>query len=257
MGKWISVLAVTAMAWTLSGCKSQDEADAIAKAQKCLDEVSVYSEADSCLSYVEEYTSQQAQILKCAILHTSGGLMETKIIKGYNALKDSTITNKEAAFMAVLSLDKPDLTTGLTKAKKADAYCQETGVPGLKYLSSVIVAGTALAATTAAITGGTTINENSSATDINNAITNLMNQCAVVSPATPDASCDDNLATIGTAVAALSSSYCANESADSEVCNDINDAVAAAGNNATNIGQAVLCYMKNKTYNAGTGLCNP
>jgi outer membrane murein-binding lipoprotein Lpp len=253
MKKWIVLSAVVSLSVALAGCKSTDEPDAIAKAQKCLDEASVYSDADACLSYVEDYTSQQAQILKCSILHTSGGLMEDKIIKGYNALKDDSITNKEAAFMAVLSLDKPNLTSGLTKAQRADAFCQETGVPGLKYLSSVIVAGTAMNATIESVTG-TGIDVNTSPAAMQTALTTMLNDCG---GATPSSTCDDNLITLGTAAASLSASYCANSNADSDVCKDINDAVAAAGNNATNIGQAVLCYMKNKTYNAGIGLCNP
>jgi hypothetical protein len=244
-------LFTTAMA--LVSCNSADEQDALFKAQKCLDEVptSNPSAADECLQYIEKYTSQQAQIIKCSIYMVSGGLMEPKVLAAYEALEDDSITNKELAFMAIMALDNPDLTSGLTKAQNANTYCQASGVPGLMYLANVIVAGTGIAKTISDF--GTTIDENSTPAQIQAAVNAMLTDCT---GATPSAQCDDNLQTIGTAVATLSVQYCASEDAEGDICEDVNSAVDAAGGNATNIGQALLCYMNNKTFNPSTQLCN-
>lgn len=248
----------------LVSCEQAQESDDIAQAQNCLDNVpsSNPAAAESCYQYVAKYSSQQANILKCSILMTAGGLIETKLVKGYEALKDSTIpeANRPAAYMAVLSLDIPNASGGYDKAVAADPYCQATGVPGLKFISGVVLAGSAIAKTLAAIPGGveiSTIIDNPTA--ISNAINSLLDDtggCTDPDVADVPAQCADNLVALGTAVASLSTSYCANEEADAEVCEEINEAVAAAGNNATDIGQALLCYLDNKTFNSTTGLCN-
>ncbi|MGE4130866.1 MAG: hypothetical protein AB7F86_04475 [Bdellovibrionales bacterium] len=240
----------------LAGCNDNSESDDLAKAQACLDEIVEpnYSGADACLTYVEKYSSQQANILKCSIYMTSGGLMETKIVKAYSTLKDSTITdsNRKMAFMAILSLDQPNLTSGLTKAENANTYCQATDIPGLQYLSGVILAGTGLNKTIETV-AGTTLSGSSSLTDINNAVTTMLGDCGSTSPS---ANCDANLSTVGTAVATLSTTYCATDGADGEICDQVKDAVSAAGSNATNLGQAMVCYLNGKTYNAATGGCS-
>lgn len=257
MIKRILFAALMLSAGGLVSCDGAEEQDNLAKAQKCLDEVpqSDPTAANACLEFVEKYTSQQASILKCAIYTVSGGLMENRVLKGYQVLSDSTITHKEAAFMAVLSLDTPNLTAGLAKAKLANGFCLASGVPGLMYLSNIIVAGTAMNKTISEMAGGTAIGSNSSSTDIKNAVNAMLSSCTGGSP---DAACDDNLVDLGTAVATLSVSYCANENADDDVCEKVNAATAAAGNNATNIGQALLCYMNNKSFNPVTPTtCGP
>ena len=71
--KRIFISAVVLLA-TFS-CKKNSEADDLAKAQQCLDRVQESNPlgADECMNYVQKYSSQQANILKCAILVTSGG----------------------------------------------------------------------------------------------------------------------------------------------------------------------------------------
>jgi hypothetical protein len=232
---------------TLISCQKKGEADDLAKAQACLDAVPLGepSKADDCLPMVKDYTDQQAMILKCAIVMTSGGLMEDKIIKGYNALKDDTQTNKTAAFMAALALDKPDLNTGYTKALEANGYCQASGVKGLQYLGGVIVAGTFMNKIAGAI-------DVSDPTQAQTAITNLINQCVT----TPAASCTDDLPALGAAVTGLAGSYCGGATADQDVCGQVNSAVAAAGGSSTNVGKAMLCYLNKKTFSAADGLCH-
>jgi hypothetical protein len=255
-----SILSLTIVAFALLNfsCAKKTEQDDLAKAQDCLDKVpqSNPTAADACLAYVQKYTSQQANILKCGIYMTSGGLVENKIVQAYKASKDTTIQNKEAAYMAILSLNLPDVATGYTKAVAADTYCQQTGLPGLKYISGIIVAGTYLNKTIAAITSTSGIDINNP-TAINSAVNTMLASCAAPPPATPAPACTADLATLGTTVANLSTTYCDNQHAKDEVCTKINAAVSSAGGTATNVGQAVFCYLNNKTFNQATQQCNP
>lgn len=253
-------VALIFLAFGLVSCEQAQESDDLAQAQKCLDEVpsSNPAAASNCLHYVEKYSSQQANILKCSIYMTSGGLIETKIIKAYEALKDSSIpeANRSTAYMAVLSLDVPNAAGGYNKALAADPYCQATGVPGLKFLSGVIVAGSWMAKTMAALPGGveiSTIIDNPAA--ISSAVNDLLSTTTGCNAAVPDPACNQGLAELGTAVANLSVSYCSNEKADAAVCEEINKAKDAAGNNATDIGQALLCFLKDKGF--ANGACTP
>ena len=116
-------IALVLSSWALISCE-KNESDDINKAQKCLDEVRESNPDDAlkCLEFVKAYDSQQANILKCSIYISSGGLMETKITKGYNILKDSSQTNKSASFMAVLALDYPTVSAGYDKAVLASGF---------------------------------------------------------------------------------------------------------------------------------------
>jgi hypothetical protein len=224
--------------------------DDLAKAQECLDQVQEAdpTTADNCLQYVAKYDSQQANILKCSIYMTSGGLMENKVVQAIEALDDAAVQNKEAAYMSILSLDKPSIPAGYTKAVEGNAFCQASGVPGLQYIGGLVVAGSYMA---------NTMNTLGITLDINNpdaAVQNLINQCT---SATPPAACSSDAATLGETVSTLADSYCGSSSADNDVCNDINAAVTAAGADSADIGRAIFCYLEtpSKQYDPATDLC--
>lgn len=249
-------LATLSFALTLTACK-KSESDDIARAQDCLDNVpeSNPDKALECLTYVEKYSSQQANILLCSIYITSGGLMETKIAKGYTILKDSTQGSQSASFMTLLALDFPNVDAGYTKAVSAKTYCDASGVPGLKYLGNIVMAGSYMAKTMAHIPGGGAIDINDPAS-VDTAVQNLLNQCAPASPATPDPSCATDIAQLGDTVVTIADSYCSSSSADASVCDQIDSAVESAGGASAAVGQALLCYLSNKTYDINDGLCH-
>lgn len=245
-------LSLTAAAATSCAKKENDD---LAKAQDCLDHVpqSDPTAADACYAYVEKYTSQQANILKCSIKMTSGGLVENKIVKAYIALKDNTQTNKTAAYMAALALDLPDPSTGYDKAVAANQFCSVSGIPGLVYLSSVIVAGSYMNKAIATLSGTGTGLDISDPASMNAAVTNLLNKC---NSNPPDAACTSDLPTLGATVTTVAGSYCAQTNADQSVCSSINSTVDAAGSDPAAVGQALFCYLQNHTYNPATGVCN-
>lgn len=248
----ISIWALILLSMTLLSCK-QDEMDDLAKAQKCLDEVpqSNPEVAAACLAYVEKYTSQQANILKCSIHMTAGGLVENKMVQAYKVIKNDSNANREAAFMSILSLNKPNVTAGYATAQMADVFCQKTGIPGLMYISGVVKMGSFMASTIASYDPGVDFNDPAA---IDAAIGTLVDKC---SSDPRHADCPTDLSAIGTTATLLADSYCATENADENVCDKINTAVETAGTDPSAIGAALFCYLDGKTFNPNTGACNP
>lgn len=235
----------------LTSCNAKEQDD-LAKAQACLDKVDQNnpSSADECLQYVEQYDSQQASILKCGIYMTSGGLVENKIVKAYAALKKDGQANKTAVYMSYLALDQPDVDTAYTKATTGNLYCQQSGVPGLQYLGSMIVAGTAFNVAIKGLTGsGLNPNDPDGSAA---AVKNLLDTCT---GPTPPASCTQNIAAVGQAATSLSTQYCANSNADQDVCASINGATQSADGDPAKVGQAMFCYLKNLGYDPATNAC--
>jgi hypothetical protein len=249
--KWMSIVAAVAFTVSIGGCAKQ-ESDDLAKAQDCLDKVpqSNPSSATACLQYVAKYTSQQANILKCSIYMTSGGLVESKIVKAYNAVEDKSDNSREATFMSVLALDTPNVTDGYNTAVTADTYCQMTGVPGLQYLSGVVKIGSFMAKTIASYSTVDFSDTNA----VKTAVNDLVTKCNT-DPRPAD--CSTDLAAIGSSVTVLADGYCGSDNADSEVCENISAAVDSSGGNASEVGDALMCYLGNKTYNSTTKKCNP
>jgi hypothetical protein len=249
--KRISILALLMLSLTVFTACNQEEQDDLAKAQECLDHVPQDhpENANDCLHYAEKYTSQQANILKCSIIMTSGGLIESKVVKAYNVLKDQSDNNREAAFMSVLALNIPTVADGLTKAKKADVFCQASGVPGLRYISGLIVAGTFMGSV---LPGSPDLDD---PTAVKSAVTTFLNDCT--QPGGPTGSCATDLTTLGQATTTLATSYCNSADPTDEVCANISTALTSAGGDPAKVGLALTCYLNNKTYNPSTGECNP
>jgi len=232
-------------------CSKGSESNDLAKAQKCLDDVpnGDYDGAKNCLSLVKDYTSQQAEILRCSILLASGGLMEDKIVKAANTFKnDSSQTNKTAAYMAALALTYPTPSDGYDTAVNADQYCQATNIKGYQYLSGLVVAGSFMNK----IAGGATGIDITDPNAAQNAINTLIADCVT----TPTATCTDNIGALGGAAENLANSYCNQSNADPNVCNQVNGAITSSGGSQEAAGQALLCYLNNKTYSASDGQCH-
>jgi hypothetical protein len=229
-------------------CTKGSESNDLSQAQKCLDNIPEgdYDAANTCLAMVKDYTSQQAEILRCSIILTSGGLMEDKIIKSYNAFKnDNSQTNKTAAYMAALALTYPDVDGGYSKALQADTYCQASNVKGLQYLSGLVVAGSFMNK----VAGSIDITDPNAA---QNAINTLITDCVT----SPQSSCTDNIDTLGGAVENLANSYCNQSNADPNVCNQVTGAIDSSGGTTDAAGRALLCYLSNKTYITSDGQCH-
>jgi len=123
-------------------------------------------------------------------------------------------------------------------------------VAGLKYISGIIVAGTYFAKTMRSLPTPVTVDP-SDPTSVQNAVNSLISQCNANL-----AACEStDTATMGAVVVNLAGTYCQSSSADQTVCDQVNTTVNQVGGDPAAVGQAILCVMNHKTYNAGTGLC--
>lgn len=247
MNKWIWILLPLTL--VIASCEDK-EIDDLAKAQACLDAVpqSAPSQADDCMQYIEKYSSQQANIIKCGIKMTSGGLVEDKIVRAANLVSQDGVANKEAVYMSVFALDNPDVNGGYTKAVDGNVFCQASGVPGFQYVSSLVLMGSTMAKMMGDLAIPVDLTDPTSADpdSVKEAVTDLLTQCNVV---TPPAGCTNNFTVIGGAVTSLGQSYCNSQEADSEVCAQITSAIDASNGDPANVGQALLCYLNGKTFN--------
>ena len=224
----------------LAGCEDGETRD-LAKAQACLNEVPQDNPgaASNCYSYVENYSSQQANILKCSIKLTSGGLSTQKIVDAYKVTDDSTVTNKQAVFIGFLSLNLPSAAAGYVTAKEAYPFCELSQVSGLKFIG-----GLAKMASMLASLPGVDLSDPN---DIETEIGAALEGCVDGSQGT----CD--LEDTGATVVAISESYCSSPSSDKDVCGDINEAIAEAGGDPIAAAKQFMCKLQKKTLNpAGT-----
>lgn len=238
----------------LSSCKEDKEANALAKAQKCLDKVpeSQPAQALACLDGISQYSSKQSNILKCSIYMTAGGLVESKIVDAYEALKGTT-QNKEAVFMMYLSLEDAGATQGLDVAKNADEFCQATGISGLQYLSGLIVAGTSMRQISEnvglPITSADLANGN-----VSTIVDNLMTTCSPTAGVNPCLSDPQVLEALSDAVVNLGESYCAVQGTNQAACDQVRDALDASSGSGE-VSEALMCYLAGRQYSSATGQC--
>jgi hypothetical protein len=247
----LGILMILAITFSLTSC-NDSESDDIAKAQACLDKVpqSNPAAADECMQYVSKYDSQQANILKCSIKMTSGGLVEDKVVVAYNALKTSSLDNPSATFISALALNVPDAATGLTKAKEGDVFCQKTGIRSVMTISSLIVSGSVINSLGPTAGGFTDMPPSDAEIDA------VLAHCNT-SPTPAD--CDAT--TVGEAAQTLADSYCTSAKPDQKTCDQIEGAIADAGGDPAKIGAALFCYLDDQTFdptaNGGLGGCVP
>lgn len=220
-----------------------DEVRDISKAQRCLDDVpqNAASTAESCFEYVAKYDSQQANILKCSIILTSGGLNSSKLNAAYQAGKDSNLTNPSSVYISYLALDNPT-TTGKTKADAAYPFCVKSEVSGLMFIAGLAKTGTLLAS----LNGGSfDINDpNSTSTNVGQ----ILDDCANTGMHGGN-SCD--LAEVGNTLVDVSEAYCAGTSSDKKICDKVEAAIAAAGGNPEEAAKKFMCELKGGTYTGG------
>ena len=247
------ILTAFAAALALSSCEQKGEQEDLASAQDCLDSVSQSdpAAAKACLGLVQGYDSAQANVLKCSIYMTAGGLMENRIVAAYGALKNSSDTNKEATFMALLSLNLPDLNTAYADAQTGNAYCQAAGSKSLAFVGAAVVAGTLLTKLVRDATG-TPMNVNDPAS-AEAAVKSMLQSCTQTVGAAP--ACSADAASLGATAVVLTNAYCGTASADQDVCGKINSAVAAANGDDARVGQALFCYLHGQTYVPLTNTC--
>ena len=234
-----SVLALSG----LTGCEDE-EAAAISEGQACLDALpndidqaeadagvpagTIWNQAANCANLVASFNSQQANIIKCGAFLTGGGLDTSRIVDAAKELNDAG-SNSEAVYIAYLTLNRADNATGLTRSQQAQAACQATEVKGYQFLGNLAATGTALSN---ALPGGFP-------TDITNVtegeIDTAIDECIQNST--------DCVTTIANSAGNLADVYCTGNNEDEEICQDLNQAIAEAGGDSTQLAERLLCLL--------------
>jgi hypothetical protein len=239
--KWIGLIGLILTALSLLSCTPNKETDDLSVAQQCLDQVpdSNPQAANNCMQYVSQYSDQRANILKCGIYLTAGGITTTRVGQAYTDSQDSSITanQKQAMYIGLLALTLPDAATGYTNAVTGNAFCQASGETGLIFESAMAVIGSKINS----LAGGIDLTASPSA--ISTAVQTALNTCQ-----TTPASCDPT--TIAPIVTSVANSYCASSNANTSVCTDINQAQTSWGSNPATLTQGLMCLLQGKTFTA-------
>lgn len=223
----------------LLSCENEEN-NAIAKAQKCLDTAS-QATASSCFTMVAGYDSQKANIIKCSAKFIEGGVDTDRLVTAYKQITDSTAADKTSLYFAYLAFSGGSASSVASEAK---SYCGRTGVDGLVYLSNMAYAATALSV---AAGGFTLTNATTLATELNT----ILDQCQDAD-LTVDTTCNTAVTQIAEIIPTVADVYCTGGNEDSDICTDINSAVDSYG---SNMGQALLCLLDGKTP-AANGTCS-
>lgn len=217
--KFLLAISLGLLVGSIFGCEDK-ETNSVAKAQACLDKARSSSEAGACRGLIEGKSSQQAYIVRCSIEFVAGGLTTSKVADAFKAQKDNATTNKEAALIALLSLE--DKST----ADNAAAYCKLSGIPGLIYLANLSVIGTY-------VTYGSGFDPTHP-----DLAASLFSSCA---NGGSGGVCDD--AVIGAAVISIGESYCSGGNSDSDVCSKVNQALASTDGSPQAVANALYFQL--------------
>lgn len=225
----------------LSACEDE-ETNAIAKAQRCLDRVvggtvaSRAAAATNCKAMVASYSSSDSYSIRCAADFIGDGLDSTRISNAVGAMLDNSGgagTDPAMMLMGMISFSSESV------ADVAYSDCVASGSAGYIYFASAARIGTTVAAAGgaqgAAVLAAIAAGNTPSASDIDAAIANAQ---AGSSPAQQTA--------VGATASTLYANQCAViTSANSAVCNQISTAINANPGNYQAIGAALLGLLQN------------
>ncbi len=238
MKKFLSVCIVALI--FLTGCEDE-ETNAIAKAQKCLDGIrggtvaSRAASATNCKAMVGSYSSSNSYSIRCAADFIGDGLDSTRISNAVGKMLDNNGANDPAmTLMGMIAFSSE------TVANTAFNDCTASGSAGYIYFASAARIGTLVAA--AGGGAGTNVlnailNGNTPSTaDIQNAIANAAGGGASAG----------QQAAVGSTAATLYSSQCAViTDQNAAVCNQIATAINSNPGNYQAIGAQLLSLLQN------------
>lgn len=234
--KKIATLILGLSAALLTGCEAeQTEKDMIAEAQFCLDKARDASSAQACMSKIDGVTSANAYALRCAAGFISSGITTaSNLSQALTALSEDG--TGPADMLNVLNFGDVGL------ANQTTSYCIQSQQKGLQLISALAKSATALAGAANSLGLGScsTNLADCDAAAIENVIDRLLN------PATDPQVVADTLTAVGSSIQTVYTTTCGGtSSANTDICDDINQAAATAGINIATadldkIGEALL-----------------
>jgi hypothetical protein len=202
MNKKIGILLTVALALTAftTGCE-EDADNKMAAAQKCLDDLndvtSTNTDALACEAKIAGIETPESYVVRCGVRFFVGGLKTSTILAAFDAYENAAENDQASVLMDALS------QSDATAAQNTFDSCKKSGVSSLIYISSASLAGTMVAD----LGVGATLDDR-------------INSCIA-------GNCNDTQ--VGTAVIALSNSYCVGDAKETPVCSEIASAISAAG----------------------------
>lgn len=216
MKKWLFLLVVGPI---FTGCE-QKEDDKIYSAQMCLN-TATSATVDTCLAKISGINSSQAYVIRCSAEFIRANITTSTIVTAIENIDHNDSGNTEdptIEFYNQFSFTTP------SSADTAVDNCTASGSEGLKLLS--------LSAKTATIIKHNVLSGTLDAATI-----------AALNPATANPS---DLQSIGEAVLQMKDISCGKGGTleNTEICDNMNNAIAAGGSDAQAIGEAFLNQMK-------------
>lgn len=205
----------------LTGCEAeQTEKDMIAEAQFCLDKASDSASAQACMSKIEGLTSTQAYSLKCA-----AGFIGAEITSPEN-LNDAfnSISGTSGATGMLAALSFPSVSA----VNETVSNCNNSGRAGLKLMAAMAKSATTLASLAPLGSCGSSLTD-CDASQITSSINDLLADLQSGNP-TLEAAAKESVTAIASSIQTVYTSTCsAGTNVNTDICGQINTAVAASG----------------------------
>lgn len=220
----------------LSGCESEDERK-LAAGQSCLDRATTTADANACISIVQGLESESAYLIRCSANFIAQGFTASRMASAFQRIKENTGGGDPMVTLLGYFVFQPSLTNNT--ADDAVTNCTRSNVRSMLRLASA-----AQLATTFATLSGislTTFDPSSGTFDATQMLTAITNASG---NATSEAA-------VGQATVTAAAAYC-NEGSSyngTEVCTNLNAAIAGAGTNYTLIGQQLIAALQTNSGN--------
>ena len=232
------LLLLAGLCVVLAGCETESD-NKVAKAQQCLDNAKTPAAAEVCLNDVGGISSAKASKVRCAAIYLMRGFTESKFESAFDSIINKSgsgdpLTGMMTQLAFVNGQGNRANGTALSDASYAMSECTNSGSVGLTMLSGITATGTSIAN----LISGWNPNSPPSATDAT-LISTLQSLASNAGNA-------EAQQTMGTAVLAISNTYCAvSDAGNSEVCGQVKQAVISGNGNAAEIGKAIAGLLQN------------
>lgn len=234
---WFRFLLALSLGFIVSGCETDND-NKVAKAQQCLDNAKTPGAAETCLNDVGGITSAKASKVRCAAIYLMRGFTESKFQVAFDKILNKTAgSDPLAGMMTQLAFANGQGNrangTALSDAKYAMSECTNSGSAGLTMLSGITATGTSIA------------NLIGSWDAANPPSPNDPTFLATLSNLASNSGDPAAQATMGTAVLAISNTYCAvADAGNAEVCGQVKQAAIAGNGDPAAIGKAIAGLLQ-------------
>lgn len=193
-----------------TGCEEQGDVAAANNAQACFDKADETDQTAvlDCLDYIEGIYSTEAEVVRCSILLTAGGVTSDRMSQ---AIADQESNGGDSAMMTNFSFNKyGSAAENKSKVKEAKDSCKNSGVSGLVGLSSFASTGTLLCK-------GASTCSNANETQVDQ----LLSDCSSAS----NGCSQEDKEEIGDTAILMNEVYCNNGESDAEECQALANAL--------------------------------